>query len=134
MVPNPTSVRAFTYSFIGKLPLKQSARKRASFLSVSFIFCSHVGSLITSFPCGVNTRYISSMARFKSSALKMLNKQFCAATSMLLSSTGRFKASPFLRVTNSDLNQGFCASAILKFAAEASNISSTTSTPTTPPF
>ena len=46
---------------------------------------------------------------------KILNKQFCAATSILLSSTGRFIASPFLRSTNSDLNQSFCSSAILKF-------------------
>ena len=36
------------------------------------------------------------------SDLKILNKQFCAATSILFDSTGRSSASPFLRVIKSD--------------------------------
>ena len=39
-----------------------------------------------------------------------------------------------LKAPLAKVNQSFCSSAILKFLREASNISSTTSTPITPPF
>ena len=122
------------YAFNGIEPLRHSARRRSSLRRFSGIKSSEIGSLITKRPFGFKTRYISCNAFFKSSILKILNKQFCAATSTELSSIGKFKASPLRRLTKSDLNQGFRSSASLKFSALASSISCTMSTPITPFF
>ena len=96
------------------------------------IWVLHTGSDNTSRPCGFKTRYISLNAFSRSSVLKILNKQFCAATSIDSSSMGKLRAFHAFSSINSGLNQGLSISASLKFSRLASSISSTASTPITP--
>ena len=81
------------------------ARSRSSARSLAGIGASQTGSLNSSFPCGLSTRYISASARCSSSSWKMLNRQFCAATSIDASAIGRLSASPLRRSTKSRRNQ-----------------------------
>ena len=83
---------------------------------------------------GTVTKKASEESGFVITSYSIHYTKLYEATSIVLSSTGRFIASPFFSSTNSLLNQGFCFSASKKFLREASNISSTTSTPITPPF
>ena len=119
IVPKPISVMRSIYSCNGSEPLKHKARSFSSSRKFSGMVCSQVGSLITKRPCFFKVRYISVNAVFRSSSRKILNKQFCAAISILLSSTGKLNASPFLNSINSRLNHGFSFSASIKFSSQA---------------
>jgi len=73
------------YSFSGNAPLKHKALNFSSFCNASGILFSQTGSERTNYPFGFKTQYISFKALFKSSLVKILNKQFWAATSIVLS-------------------------------------------------